>query len=251
MGVRMHSDVTIVLVKPRYGGNLGSTARVMANFGLHDLVLVQPAAGLLEDPALEPMAREGALPILRDLKVVDTLAEALADTEIALGFTTRLGKQRCDGYDLRPAIELLAQDYPASRVAAVFGSEDKGLCNEDLERCHWLLRIPTSSFSSLNLAQAVGTFAYELHTVSRQAAPQPGAGRNVATVAVMEGFYEHMERVFGEVGFLKESSPSRMMNQMRRLFSRRLPTPRDVRILRGVFSKIELALKRARQGLNS
>lgn len=243
------TDVTVVLVEPLYGGNVGSAARVMANFGLERLVLVRPAEGIFDDPSLEPMARDAALPIVRGARVADTLAGALADTEIALGFTTRLGKRRRDGYDLRPAADALVREYPAARVAAVFGSEDKGLSTADLDLCHWLVRIPTDpGFTSLNLAQAVGIFAYELRAASKgvDSRPQP---RNVATVSQMEGFYGHLERVLLKIGFIEEASPARMMNQFRRMFGRRLPDPRDVRILRGVLSKVEGAVERSRRKL--
>jgi TrmH family RNA methyltransferase len=241
-------DVTVVLVEPLYGGNVGSAARVMANFGLDRLVLVRPAEGIFEDPSLEPMARDAALPIVRGARVTDSLAEALADTEIALGFTTRLGKRRRDGYDLRPAVGALALDFPAARVAAVFGSENKGLSTADLDLCHWLVRIPTEQgFTSLNLAQAVGLFAYELRAVRRAEGAGRPQSRGVATVSQMEGFYGHLERVLLKIGFIEEASPARMMNQFRRMFGRRLPDPRDVRILRGVLSKVEGAIDRGRR----
>jgi len=238
--------LTVVLVEPLYGGNLGSVARVMANFGLSRLVLVHPAPGALEDPALAPMAR-AAVDLVRGARIANSLDEALADTELALGFTTRLGKRRRDGLDLRPAAERIAGEAPGARVAAVFGRGDKGLTNAELERCHWLVRIPTHrDLPSLNLAQAVGLFCYEASRCVGEAggltAPRP------ATVAELEGLYGHAEKVLQEIGFIEEASPERMMNEVRRMLSRRLPEPRDVRILRGILAKVELALERARRG---
>lgn len=237
--------LTVVLVEPLYGGNLGSVARVMANFGISRLVLVNPAPDALEDPALAPMART-AVGRVRDARVVGSVEDALADAELALGFTTRLGKRRRDGLDLRPAVARIAREHPGARVAAVFGREDTGLTNAELERCHWLVRIPTHrGLPSLNLAQAVGLFCYEaaqgLGQTGSLTAPRP------ATVAELEGLYGHAEKVLQEIGFIEEASPERMMNEIRRILSRRLPEPRDVRILRGILAKVELALERARQ----
>ncbi len=242
MGNRMKP--AIVLVDPLYGGNLGSVVRVMANFGLDDLRLVRPAPGIFEDPMLEPMARSQALHILRGARTFDHLAEALADIEISLGFTTRLGKRRRDGYDLKPAVEKLFEEDGQAATAAVFGSEDKGLSNADLEKCHWLVRIPTSdTLKSLNLSQAVMLFAYEMQTKRREGTASLRNGeRKYATVTELESFYRHMEKVLERIGFFKEETPERMMNEVRRIYSRRLPDPRDISILRGILAKVEFTI---------
>ncbi|MHB8765622.1 MAG: RNA methyltransferase, partial [Deferrisomatales bacterium] len=224
----------------------GSVARAMANFGLSDLVLVNPAPGLFDDPLLDAMARTAA-PLARSARVAASLAEALADTELALGFTARVGKRRADSLNLRPAVNRALAEAPGARLAAVFGREDSGLTTAELDLCHWFVRIPTSpQLPSLNLAQAVGVVAYELASARAAAAPQAPLARRSATVAEMEGFYGHLEGVLQEIGFIEEASPDRMMNQLRRLFSRRLPEPRDVRVLRGILSKVQWSLQRAR-----
>lgn len=241
-------NVSVVLVEPRYGGNLGAVARVMGNFGLERLILVNPAPGILADARLEPMARKAA-DLARSAHVVGDLREALADVELALGFTTRLGRRRRDGYDLRQAVAALREEAPRARIAAVFGREDAGLSNAELEACQWLVRIPTRrEFSSLNLAQAVGLFAYEL-AAGNPGSQAPGPrSRTPASGAELEGMYGHFERVLGEIGFFEEESPARMMNELRRILSRRLPDPRDVRILRGILSRVEWALERSAGG---
>lgn len=229
-----------------YGGNLGSVARAMANFGLDDLTLVNPAPGIFDDPTLAPMARDGAGRI-RSARICTALEEALADTEIALGFSTRVGKLRRGALELRTAVERIVAEAPSAQIAGVFGREDRGLTNADLDRCHWLVRIPTHpQLTSLNLSHAVGLFAYEIHLLRKAGTPLP-KGRSVATVAELEGMYVHFERVLDAIGFIEEKSPKRMMNQIRAIFSRRLPDPREVRILRGVLSKVELTLERERQ----
>jgi TrmH family RNA methyltransferase len=222
----------------------------MENFGLEELVLVNPAPGILDDPQFEPMAR-GAVRIAEQAQVIETVEEAIADAELALAFTTRLGKRRRDGYDLRPAVEKIRTEAPEARVAAVFGREDTGLTTAELNRCHWLVRIPTEpGLRSLNLAQAVALFAYEVAAARKQGAPARSHSRKPATATEMEGLYTHLENVLVEIGFIEEASPDRMMSEMRRILSRRLPDPRDVRILRGALSKVELALHRARAGLD-
>lgn len=232
-----------------YGGNVGSVARAMANFGLRRLVLVNPAPEVLSDPSLAPMART-AVELIRNATSVSTLEEALNGVEVALGFTTRTGKRRRDGIELRQAIERLGGELSGARVAAVFGREDRGLTNAELDLCHWLVRIPTHpDLTSLNLSQAVVLFAYELDQARRAGLPPNPTPRTVASVPEMEGFYAQLEELLVDIGFIEEKSPDRMMNELRRIFSRRLPEPRDVRILRGILSKVELALgAKARDG---
>ena len=241
--------VSVVLVEPRYGGNLGSVARVMANFGLAELVLVRPAEGIFQDPRLEPMAR-GAVGLVRSARVHPDLASALSGVELAMGFTTRLGRRRAEALELRAALEQAAAHAPRARLAAVFGREDAGLTTAELDLCHWLVRIPSEpGFPSLNLAQAVGVFAYELRMVRSGGRAEGEPELRPAPVDELEALYAHFERVLWRIGFIEEDSPARMMNQVRRIFSRRLPESRDVRILRGILSKVELALERARKGL--
>ena len=242
------TDFRIVLVEPMYGGNLGSVARAMGNFGLSELVLVNPAEGILDDPRLAPMARSAAA-LVRGARVVGSLVEALADVDLALGFTTRLGKKRRDGLYLRDAAGRVAEELGGNRVAAVFGREDAGLTTAELELCHWMVRIPTHpDLPSCNLAQAVMLCCYEMAEVERIRTQQRDS-RKVASVEQLEGLYGQFAEVLDEIGFIEEASPDRIMNEVRRIFSRRLPDPRDVRILRGILSKVELALDRARRGL--
>jgi tRNA/rRNA methyltransferase len=242
------TSLRIILVEPLYGGNLGSVARAMGNFGLTELVLVNPAEGIFDDPRMAPMARSAA-GLARDARVVPTLAEALAHVDLALGFTTRLGKKRRDGLYLRDAASRLAEEFGNKRVAAVFGREDSGLTTAELELCHWMVNIPTHrDLPSCNLAQAVGLFCYEVAEARRTCTPR-STPREVASVDQLEGMYGHFEKVLDEIGFIEETNPERMMNEVRRIFSRRLPDPRDVRILRGILAKVELALDRARKGL--
>ncbi len=243
--------LSVVLVDTLYGGNLGAVARAMANFGLTDLTLVRPAERIFDDPQLKPMARKAAVPILAKAEVHSTLPDALSDTELSLGFTNRLGKNRTDGLDLKDAIEMLSHKGPLGRVAAVFGSEDKGLSNEDLEKCSLLVRIPADpGMQSLNLSQAVGIFAYEVYNARLFEAPKGKKPRNLATNSELEGLYAHLEEVLQAIHFIEEKSPARMMNYMRRFLSRRMPGPRDVAVLRGILSKVELTIERARAGID-
>lgn len=237
----MAGRTTVVLVQPMFAPNVGSVARVMANFGLPRLVLVSPAAGLMDDPAVKHLARAG-FDVFRDARVVESLEEALADVDLALGFTARTGKRRGEDLELRPAVNKVACELPDGHVAAVFGREDDGLSTEEMARCHWLVRIPTGpTFSSLNLAQAVALFAYERFESTRAPLGEPTADM-VASSQDVDGFQHHLEAVLDRVGFLQEHNRDRMVLHLRKMLTRRVPTRRDVHILRGILKKVQNAL---------
>src|SRR6185436_18527431 len=159
--------VRIVLLRPRNADNLGAIARAMKNFGLTDWVVVSPNPKLLEVPGMNRLAVHAG-ELLESVRRVDSLAEAVADCSWVVGTTMRRieGRRR------------LAPDEVAARVsgqlALVFGDERSGLTNEDLEQCHDVSSIPASEEQpSLNLAQAVLVYAYELWRKPAAAAPGP------------------------------------------------------------------------------
>ncbi|MEW5854787.1 MAG: TrmJ/YjtD family RNA methyltransferase [Myxococcota bacterium] len=231
-------DVTVVLVEPRFAANVGSVARAMANFGLHDLVLVNPAPGLLQHPQAQNLARSGT-PVIERARTVATLEEALTHAHTVLGFTARGGKQRGDELQLEAAVSRLVTDAPA-RVAAVFGREDDGLRTGEMALCHWAVRIPTEEpCPSLNLSHAVALWAYELKR-------QRGAttSRNLAAAAPndLRELQVHLQRVLTRVEFLRGNRAERMMGHIWRFVMRRTPDAREARILRGILRRTETYL---------
>src|SRR4051812_21469202 len=161
--------VRIVLLRPRNADNLGAIARAMKNFGLTDWVVVSPNPKLLEVPGMNRLAVHAG-ELLESVRRVDSLAEAVADCSWGGGTTTR----RLEGRR-RLSPEAVAERARAeAKVALVFGDERSGLTNEDLAQCHDLSTIPASEEQpSLNLAQAVLVYAYELARKPAAAAPGP------------------------------------------------------------------------------
>ena len=153
-------NLRVVLVSPRNPLNIGAAARAMSNFGFFHLRVVNP----YELAFREARSAVGASPVLARAEEFKTLAEAVEDCNLVVG-TTALGRRE----PLHP-VKRLEQSAPLirkrlanSRVALLFGSEKRGLSNEDLSHCHWLLRIPTrEDHRSMNLGQAVAVCLYEL-----------------------------------------------------------------------------------------
>lgn len=236
----------IVLVETTHAGNIGAVARAMKNMGLRNLWLVNPRSF----PSEEAVARaSGALDVLDSAIVVSTLDEALADCALVMGTSARGRKVPWPVMNPREAAPQVLAMAGQGQVALVFGRESNGLSNEELQRCHYHIHIPTNpDYSSLNLAMAVQVISYELRmlTLAQQDAEQApllspdSSGWDVppATVEQLEGFLQHLEQVLVEVGFHRQDNPRQLMTRLRRLFQRTRLDQMEVNILRGILTAV-------------
>ena len=160
-----------MLHKPARAANIGATARAMKVMGFTRLVLVAPGAPL--DGEATAVAH-GAHDVLEQAVVVDDLETALRGATIVVGTTARQGKDRMTPVKLRRFVTDVLPAYLPALLAVVFGCEESGLANEDLDRCQFAVEIPTGPlFHSLNLAQAVMVVCYELLTSAPAACSTP------------------------------------------------------------------------------
>lgn len=229
--------VRIVLVETTHPGNIGATARAMKNMSLERLWLVNPAAF----PNAEASARaSGAADLLHAARVCDTLDEALAGCGFVVGSSARPRSLPWPLLTPRECGERVVEECASSEVALVFGREKSGLSNEELQRCHAVVQIPTNpGYSSLNLAMAVQVLAYEVMVAT-------GAGgalttcreAPLATADELELFYDHLQRVLIRTDFLNPDNPRHLMRRLRRLFARAEPDSNEIAILRGILSAV-------------
>jgi tRNA/rRNA methyltransferase len=237
------SRVRVVLVEPQEPMNVGAVARAMRNFGLARLYLVNPAPRV--GP---PWAREAywlavhAEEILDRAVAVDSLMEALADVQLVVATT---GRPR----ELYPAPVVPAWKVPArvlsveGEVALVFGRETFGLTNEELALAHVIGTIPTAPEQpSLNLAQAVVVFAYELFkaVVGEERFPR----EELAQVAALEAFFEDLGRYVLEIGFTDQNRFPHAMRRLRRIFHKARLTPGEVQMLRGLLHQSRYQMRK-------
>lgn len=238
-------NIRIVLVNTSHPGNIGGVARAMKNMGLSDLSLVAPRIF----PSADADARAaGASDLLRSAAVVETLQEAIADAHLIVGASARgrnIPWPVMDPYELAGVASSLRDEQ---KVAIVFGREDRGLTNDELQLCHHHVHIPSvEGFSSLNLAAAVQVIAYELRmaqlkqTEAQSQAPQWGTDWDVelSEHRELELLFEHLEKVLVGVDFLDPQSPRHLMPRLRRLIQRAFPDKVEVNILRGMLSHIQ------------
>ena len=224
----------IVLVEPREAGNVGAAARVMKNFGFEELWIVG------EHPTLQPLAgwwASGADDVVAGARFAPALHHALRDAHVTVATTSARG--RTTPVDLTPAgvAELYAE---SQTMALVFGREDSGLTREEIVQCQRTAVIPTDpDFPTMNLAQSVGVFCYQLSTIKRHAAP-----RELAPAALLERLHERAEALLLEVGFLQANNPDRIYDDLRAIASRADLDAREATILLGIVSQMEWALFR-------
>ena len=191
-------NVAIVLVEPIRGGNIGSVARGMINMGFSDLRIVNPEVDPLNDEAR--MMAHGSVELLEKAKIFKRLEEAVADCALIVGTSHKVKR---DGHPTLSAREIgpkLAPYCEKNKVAILFGRESRGLSNEELYLCTWLVNIPSHSFyPSLNLAQAVLVVCYELFMASTTAkiSAMPELAQNVD----VEKFLDYVSQLLDMAGF--------------------------------------------------
>lgn len=235
----MNADISIVLVEPQSPGNIGMACRAMKNMGFAQLRLVNGCDRFHPEALKFAVA---ARDILESATLFPDLASALADCTVTIGTTRRHGKYRPE--ILPPdevASRLRGQGAAGGRAAVVFGREDNGLTTEELSLCRWHATITTSAeYGSLNLAQAVLLFCYELQKAS--AAPRIDAGiQEMAPSSEMETLFTHLHGCMQKIGFLNEQNPEHIMRSLRRIFFRANLDSREVTVLRGMLTQIEWA----------
>lgn len=239
----------LVLVEPQDLVNIAAAVRIAKNFGVEQVRLVRPAA--FDAWRIEGIAHNTG-DLVERIAIVDSLAEALADVGYAVALTARGRAQKRSL--LRPAEAAweLTQRAEAAPVAAVFGREDKGLTNDELDRCQALVTIATNpGYRSLNLAQAVAIVCYECFLAregSGQPFKPPRHPAGPATGAQLEHLFADWERALWAIDFFKTRQPDRVMRGFRELVFRAELDGREAALLRAM--GIEVVRYLERQGLD-
>lgn len=239
------SNVVVVLVEPQNPVNIATCIRAMKNMGVSNLRLVRPVD---YDPwRLEGIAHDTA-DIIEAIKKFDSLDEAVADCVQVAGFTARRRAAKREVVRPAKAVKKLLESAASGPVALMFGREDKGLSNEDLDRAHLVVTIPTTDYASLNLAQAVLISLYELHTAVDDSRPL-GAPRKDAPPASKEEFemlFTDTERALETISFFKTRYPEHIMRSVRSLAYRAAPDSREIALLRAVAIEVVRTVDRIR-----
>ena len=236
----------IVLNEPQDIVNIAGTLRVMMNTGLRQLRLVKPA--IFDAYRLAGIAH-GAEPLIEKVEFFDSLTDALQGTGRVVGTTSRRRTASFVWQHPREAAPELVALAPTLRapVALVFGREDKGLANEELDLCERLLVIPTDpTYPSLNLAQAVLIVCYEVFLAAGDAAPLPRPKRQApaATPAELDALFADTDRALDTIEFFKKRNSHMVMRSFRAILRRAGLNAREAKLLRAAAIEVRKFIER-------
>jgi len=227
--------ITVVLDHPKDVVNIAGVIRVMKNFGLSDLRLVNPDE--FTPHRLEGIAHRSA-DLIEAATIHGSLDDALADATYVVGTTARArtaGRTYTRSDEIGPTIAGRAAE---GRVAILFGREDRGLTNEALDRCHSVVIIPTDpEYSSLNLAQAALVVAYELFLAIDGGEEEMPRGKRATRPPTREELEETFSAIadgLHRINFYKARKPEAVMRTLRTIISRAEPDLREARLLAAV-----------------
>ena len=239
----MLSNIRVVLLNTSHPGNIGASARAMKTMGLTRLLLVNPK----QYPAAEATARaSGADDLLLGASVCADIDTALADCRLVIGASARSRRIPCPVIDPAEAARRLVSESEQGEVAVLFGAEQSGMSNEEIDRCQYLVQIPTNpEYGSLNLAAAVQIISYEIRVMQGKLChTEPLPDHVPVTADEMERFYEHLEQTLVALDFLDPGNPRKLMRRLRRLYNRARLDENEVNILRGMLSAAQQATTR-------
>ena len=253
------SKPRIVLVEPAGALNVGSVARVMKNMQLEELVLVNPQCDRASDEARK-MAVHG-IDVLEKARIVENLPEALQGCQKAIATTARSRSLPTLLESPRVALPWLLTENVNS--ALIFGPEERGLSNTELNYAQRFVCIPSNpAYPSLNLAQAVAICAYELYQANEYQDIDTEESyvslakeeclnsvylatdlKDKASFDTLEQYYQHLETILLKIGYLYPHTTMARMEKFRRLYNRANLSNQEVAMLRGILRQISWAIE--------
>jgi TrmH family RNA methyltransferase len=251
-------NVYFILVEPKEPGNVGASARAIKNMGFKNLCVVNPPASLTEGEG-RWFARN-AHDVLSSARLYETLSDAVADKSVVVGTTRRKGKRRGLIMPADEGASRLFRMAASNKVAVLFGREARGLFNEEVEECGFMLSIPSSKAQpSLNLSHAVLIIAYELflaeyrgrqiesgpgpYVVSPDSKPSPPlAGQGEIT-----DLYERISRSLELLEYIPRGDRNiskKIMANLKHFIGRAGLTEWELKMLYGLCHQIEKKVKK-------
>jgi TrmH family RNA methyltransferase len=242
------ANIIVVLVEPKHAVNIASAVRAVANMGAGGLRLVRPGAYTPEQ--IETMAHD-TRDIVEGIRHCETLDEALAGCVRVAGLTARRRAAKWAMSTPRAAAPDLIEAAREAPVGLVFGREESGLTNDELDRAHLVITIPTTDRASLNLAQAVVIMLYELRCAAPESArtlAPPRKDAPPASAAQFEALFGDAERALAAMDFFRTRNAELVMRSLRSLTYRAAPNAREIMLARSMALEVLRTIERVRGG---
>jgi tRNA/rRNA methyltransferase len=230
--------VRIILVEPHEAGNVGAAARAMKNFGFRDLVIAGSRPQRIDD--ISEWWAKGAVDVVQEARNFPTLEEALADVHLSVATTAVRGRHVFE--QLTPfEVARLAEETlgDAHTLGLVFGREEWGLRGHEVAMCQRTASVPTSpEYATMNLAQSVAIFCYELAKGLRPKVKEPDPAPGELTNALTQ----RTRRLLDHVRFFGDKSQERMCAELQALAGRARLTTREASLLLSAVNHLEKAI---------
>ena len=238
----MSSNINIVLVKTSHPGNIGSSARAMKTMGLKKLTLVSPKNFPSEVADANAV---GCKDILDQARVVDSLGKSLLDSSLVIGFSARSRKSNVPSLTMDELFVTL-KNYENDEVSIVFGNEQSGLSNEEVQLCNYIVCIPTdSAYTSLNLASAVQIFSYEyFKNFNKRDVPIGSQDAQLATHSTKNRIIQMFLAIMSYLNIITNKNKKSLTQNVHIIFNKSKFSKNEANLLLGVLSSIEKALKK-------
>jgi TrmH family RNA methyltransferase len=237
-------NVHFLLIEPKEPGNIGSSARALKNMGFKNLSLVNPCKINQETLWFACNATD----IIDSITIYNSLDEAIKDKSIVVGTTRRVGKRRGLIRNVTDGVRIIRDNTIKNKVAILFGREDRGLLNEEVEKCGFLISIPTSAdHPSLNLSHAVLIIAYELFKLNteKDLNKDPLNGKLLVNNEELSALYPRIAKCLKLLGYITKGDKNlekKIMLNLKHFIGRAGLTNWELKMLHGICSQIEKKL---------
>ena len=223
------NHISIVLVRPQHSGNIGAVARSIANHGLGTLIMVDP-------PAFDPDRARWMAPhahhIINNARFVGTVEEAIADAQLVIGTSARNRAWKIPFIDIP---EFCAEASKPKRICLLFGPEDSGLSNVDMQFCHSMIALPTHHHQSLNLSQAVNVFGG--HLMQSSTPTSLDLSDQTPPMALQHRVIDAGMRVLSNTSFMSGKNPLHVKNNLVQLLGKSSVTRGDLVFIKSICDK--------------
>jgi TrmH family RNA methyltransferase len=232
-------NVYFILVEPKEAGNVGASARAIKNMGFRNLSLVNPPS--LINSEARWFARN-AHDVLESAEIFNTIKDAVSDKAIVVGASRRTGRKRGIFVHAEQGAKRLQEIADTNKIGILFGREDRGLYNDEIEECGFLMTIPSSKMQpSLNLAHAVLIIAYELSKAEHSTevtVPLP----KLVTHKDLAPLFEKIEKTLTALGYIRQSDKDlrrKIIQNLKHFIGRAGLTDWELKMFQGICSRIE------------
>ena len=234
--------INIVLVDTIHPGNIGSVARAMKTMGLSRLSLVNPRVF----PSDDAIALSGnATDVLKNAKIYKNIREAIKDSTFVYATSSR---DRSIQWPIKDAASA-AKDIHAEvnnnkEISIIFGKEDRGLTNDELENANRLIEIPANPiYPVLNLAMSVQIISYEIFKASSDIKLKEWRDYPEVNSEQLQMLIDHFIKTAIDIDVIDPDNPKKIISRIKRMFTRLQPDEMEASFMRGFLSGIKKKIK--------